>query len=565
MLARVVRPDVDWKLPERVRAGDTFVVELVLTGAEGTKFENIELALVGELTDIGGRTVPIGGDKKVLEAAEMRLPERAEYRAELTVPSDAMGSAYGNEAVEWKVVLTGSIPWWPDLEDYRLIFVDGAPVAPRAPRVVVPTETRPDPKPTDVWVSVDDSDLVLELATEDSAYAPGETIRGRFAVVSLAGHDVYQVELVAVTWQERTDHDGYSYVAYESWAKLIDARGPFSAGTPISFEAKLPLEVPLNDDSFSIRIHLEFDTRSILQRIPVRVAAYHPRTKPTRLPLVGKARWRENWQKLATDHGLERYEETLRGTFDDLDVEIRPEDQGVRASVQYPSLGLDLDVGPRQGSRRGRIFIDAPWAEKRGARARDQTQAEAFLRGKLLDRLKEVEVEELDDRHLVLRGPQAISRNREGLDGFLSAIEHLCTELKSALSRVPPPTGAAPVLDAWRDFAEAQGGKLNVARLAITDLARDLGVGSIETRFDEEGAICGTTIGLRTTGSRISGEVPPELASSLGEGELKIEGNRLVLERDGMLRDPGDAARQLGVLEAIAARLAIGVGQGPYR
>jgi len=250
------------------------------------------------------------------------------------------------------------------------------------------------------------------------------------------------------------------------------------------------------------------------------------------------------------------------------------------ATLGYPSLGLDLELGPRtwrdrlasQVLRTGLTAIDQRFA----AHAREHAQALTVLTPALLSTVASFEEVCMVDASTTLarRGSAHVL---DTLSAFVRDVVATAKELDGAVARVPAPAALADDVPAWRAFAERFRGRLELGRMQVHDAVIGMDRVTLGTEWTRSGVVVGT---------RLRVAIDPPLAAPPATCEdpalapaaraawrellastrsLRIEPSALVVEIGGTLADPAAALPIVELAVALRRSLSGLTGARPFR
>ncbi len=418
----------------------------------------------------------------------------------------------------------------------------------------------------------------LEGSLDRSVLRPGGMLSGRVAAV---GADCRRLDVYLVA----TEHDDQGAHPSGRWRLRVDR--PLNDGESVPFAMSVPKDVTPSfvawgaSLKWSVELHADRAfARDLALRIPVTVALGSGSPEPlTEAPMVGDERVAALWQRVAQHTGATFDGGALHDRIGDVTLRVRPKPNGIEARLAYPSLGIALEGGERDGlqrlagsfSDRGKVpALGDHWNQHFYATAREPAQARAFL-VRSLGRLVALRFHAADDQGLTL----AVDASRD--DG--SELERLVRLARRVAERIPEATLEIPIpaeLDhgAWEQAALALEARLSPGP---PRLEAESGAWTIDTRWPEEGhpftrlsARATTPIDERLHADSILGlpdalsrDARP-LAEALAEsGRLLIGASEVALEIPGLTPEPATLEPTVGRLTRLVRHLR--VDEGPYR
>lgn len=417
-------------------------------------------------------------------------------------------------------------------------------------------------------------DPYLEGSLDRSVLRPGGMLSGR---VAAAGADCRKLEVHLVA----TETDGQGPHPSGRWRLRVNRE--LKAGESVPFAMSIPADVTpsfrTGRAALGWAVELQADrafARDLTLRIPVTVALGSDEPEPlTEAPMVGNERIAALWQRMAQHTGTTFDGGALRDRIGEVELTVRPGAEGIEARLTFPTLGIDLEGGEREGLRRvtGRGKVPAlgeRWNRLFYASAREPAQAQVFL-ARALGRLVAVRFHAADDEGLTL----AIDAPHD--DG--SELERMVRLARRVAERIPDAAEAMPMpggldRDGWERAAEALEARLSPGppRLRATD-----GAWTIDTRWPEEGEpFTRLSAGARTpiderfhTGSTeelpeaLSRDARPLAEWLAREGRLHIAADEVALELPGLTEEPATLEPAIDRIGRLLRLLR--VDDGPYR
>jgi hypothetical protein len=441
-----------------------------------------------------------------------------------------------------------------------------------------PRAERPAPRPVTVSsAGHGDGALFLELALDDTAFAPGEVITGAFSLANIRSRRVDAATVALIPTLPAAIHTGdvsvFKSLVGVSEGSTVRFAIPLSPATALSFPSRVyPIEQA---------VVLRIDGSPVTCRIPVVIDTFTPRpgAEAPAPPVVGSARWRFAWRDEGARAGLaiEGRELELTGTLANaVEARVRPHGNGVRARLRWETLGLGISVEPRKVLSGGLSFeaIDPSFARRFSVHGREREQIEAALGEDLRRALLVFEEAALDDTGARIHGFGS-ARDPSALRRFLALLSTLADAVVAAEQRVPPPSWVdAATASAWQAFAAATAGRFHAGRMAVTGAFVDGDRLDLTTHPDAHGLPERTRLTLiidppADRASLLAEGAEADLVRSVAERDaaphVEIRAEAVVLEIAGRVADPAALAAPMAEMTRLARRLRGETSRGPYR
>lgn len=504
--------------------------------------------------------------KTSIEKGTRRVPVSLALPSDLPPTCDA-----GDLWVAYTLRATADVPWWWD------------PVELRDVTLVLP---RPDQRPPrDRWVTESKARgdaLYVELALDDLAFAPGESITGAFSVGNVSGHRLDGAEVSLVP--ER----GSIALGVPNASPVFKSLVGAAEGSVIHFAVPVPREaVPSHESrigSVARALRVSIDGTGVSCEAPITIDAYPPRSghAESQGELIGKSRWRSGWSEVGDRYGLVCDRDALRlsGALAGgaVEVSIEPRGNQLSAKLTWERFGIDLAV-------RGRGLIEvtdvelrlaSPTFRKRFvARGREEAQVVAALGPELCEAIEAFGEIVLRDAGARV-GMDAQARDAEALGVFVSHIDALASAVAATEAHIPPPAcfderAAA----AWRAFAELTTGRLRQGSMSVLGAVVDGDHVDVETLF-EAGSVSGTRVTLALDPEAPVPDpviapgplVAAARAAAPGHNDapgFELEASAMTVTLPTMIADPAALRPLLMEMQRHARALRGETTRGPYR
>jgi hypothetical protein len=324
----------------------------------------------------------------------------------------------------------------------------------------------------------------------------------------------------------------------------------------------------------------------IVVRAPLAIApAQRTDRNVGRVAPVGRERMLAVWQAEAQRHSLVVDAEGdgmhgMRGTVRvRITSEHRDGDYWLVAELIGPSAGLDLDVTERSWRDAlaiGVVKTEIEHVDKRfTVHAREHLQAKPFVDA-FVPSLVSFEEATAGDAvtHLASRGSV---HSTERVDSFVREVLAVADALERARPLVGPPALLAADVPAWRLFADAIHGRLELGRMWIHDARVGMDTVSLGCTWDREGLLLGTTVrvaldpALESTPSSMDAPTISPAARDawkLLAGRTKkvtVLPDLILCELEGKLADPAAAMPVIESGVALRRSLTGTKAAGPFR
>lgn len=579
------RPDVEIKIPPVVHPGEEVDIQMSVESRSDTPIDFIDLAFEGDEI----LSLVVDGDQSRVHSIVhlgTRLRDRGvlnegkhRFRARFKVPSSAPASYLGvRVTIRYEVRLHIAIPWWPDLKETYEVLVEPHPT--------------PRPKPQSMTAtSASGPEPFIELSLTDTAFAPNDEVSGAFAVGNLPQRENEGVEISLVGVELASD-GGVNARGAEQFRFIVPTvfQTPKDGGV-VPFRFRVPKDVMPSFSSTSCQllwvVHAALRLPwgwSAACRIPVKIGRHNlPREGSTARPEIGAARWRRLWSEAGLGHGLalSDTELALIGWRGDVQIRValeesKGEEAALTATLQYPSLELDLQVSPQ-------FMVVMPndleaQFESYRIRCRELEQGKAFFSAELRAALAAFKTMRVNDTRTVVRSP-GTGHGQPGIGDFLANAAALAEALALAIQRIPPPAAMREALPAWRTFAAATGGRLAAGGMFLAAASIDAALFDVATTFQGE-EVSGTRIDMQIDPPldfRVSMDdadsftaAPPgsrdfAVALQASVAGLKIHPNAISVELAAPTLDPADLRPRMIEMLMLAKRLRGERTPGPYR
>ena len=585
------RPKLDLRLrPGKVSPGQTVEVIATFDSRSRTPIDKVEFRLNGPLL------VPAGqvyfAHQPTIRLAARHTPRefttgRHEVRARFAIPPNAPPSFRSRGfAIEYVLSVHVDIPWWPDVDKRYVVPVVLPPSAPRsASPGVFCTDSR-GPRERVLYAEASLDDVVVE---------PGGVVTGAVSFNNTAFRRMRGVEVAFVS-KITAIASGTTWETHRYAAPVCSGTPPESEAVP--FRVRVPSDVTPEFATPWARVawHLEvaIDTgwsREVLLAIPIRVV---PATAGgasalvvgSSAPSVGRERRMRLWSTVAQQLSLQ-YDaaaETLRLSHGTSTATITLEQGGsglqLCASLAWPSLGIDIDVGPAQWTDRfatEEINVgDAAFDEQFRVRGRVAEQILAVLstdvRRALLGSL-DARVHDEGARFSIADA----GLDPERLASFARHTARLLEAFEKAFANVPPPVRLASHRDAWVRFAERLAGRLEIGRMWIHGGSFGMEQVEVGTNWMRDGEFDSTLLRVRFEEPITSSFDPdepgdaPEATKTLAR-EIRASArdatfgpDAITVELGALFTDPIHLEPHLERMSRLARALTGRLDLGPYR
>lgn len=575
------RPDVQVRLPKRITLGDQIRVEVTLTSASHTPIDFVALALALFETSAANTNQP--WERQLLRkglrvAGEGELsPGKKRYEAAFALPADAPPS-YDGVSLKYRYELTVhvAIPWWLDAREKFDISVAPAPVTRSAPAPVATS-------------SALGKGPFIELSLGSRAFAPRDVITGSLAFGGLGGGAPLSLALALVAYERRLlPRVEVTEAIRFRVAKAVSAA---DEGREMPFRMAVPSNAFPTFQTPSTSLFWVFEARlqvrgaaEVVHAIPIGIAPFTtPAINEASPRRVGKGRWHAVWVEAGKKHGFAADERdlVLHSASSGCAVTVRTgmvdDKPGLEAEIRYPSLGINLSVGPR--SFFSRTMDIAPQLDDVRLWGREEAQVRAMMVHELVRAMVDVDTIEMDDERAIARSATP-SHDQPWIGGFLDKVAALARGIQAGSSAIPPPAKVAHYAPSWQRFAEVTGGRFCAGAMSVFGARIDTETVDVLTTFDDEGTPKTTLIALAGSGEEaahqgaesLDDEALPPLAKPIVH-ELKKKAHEIQLGTGGKVlvtlpsavEDPGALRDTIDGMMRLAALLRGDRKLGPYR
>lgn len=496
---------------EIVRPGGALEVRVVLRSNEPIAYDAVQVSVEGrarryhKTTRSGNASRRVYHVAPVLEAREDLPAGSVDGQRELTVTfelPDELPPTYDSDWSDIGYLARAQvvIPGWLDARAERAFVVEVGDAAP-ASRQAVRVMSEPG----------EDDAIAIEVSLPQRDFGYADTVRGQLAIWSEPKHNVKWIEL-AVSSIETPRVDSRVGATVTGTSSSIELEVP-PPGEPISFALPLHRDLGLAFETSLIEVSHALVVRAVRSLasdaelcVPIRlIRPGAPIVPAPRAGSVGLDRlrwvWRKEREALARIEDVEirsfSFEERrVRFSVDGIPVTLALEDQRAgghtTALIDYPDLGLGLELGMRSWTHFGGGIQLALHDDRFYASARDEAQAKSFLTAPVLAALGRADEVALDDAAVVL-SLRALLRTRKSLGGALAVAVEATRALAAAYAGIAPPRGLEEGLARYRSFAAARGASLRVGDMTLTGFALRGAACGLAQRFSGK-AVEGTTL-----------------------------------------------------------------------
>ncbi|HEY2365928.1 MAG TPA: hypothetical protein VGH87_06060 [Polyangiaceae bacterium] len=574
--------------------GEPFDVDVVLASRSETPTEYVDVSLVGEV----GVAIPQG---KTVAARQIQHVQRQAFRwtpgtlavgdhrqrVRFVLPNWAPPSfraAGGWCRVAYTVEVHVVIPMWID----RHAFF-GLPVA--APAHVPAAETQ-------ALVATHTNGpqsgaMYIECSLDATELAPGEELRGDVSFANVAQKRVRRITL-SIVGSERTRDPYTAANAVMRYATTL-VSGPPPEGESFPFRFALPANLWPSFDARLFGLVWTFEVRAdvvlgadVVLTIPIDVVRLPPGVEPPprshRAAPVGNQRLARLWTIVAQRKGISYDEQsaTMIASHGAVSMTLAREAYegtlGTVAVFRYPHLGLDVKLGERGLFALLTRHFDLP-SDLANARftvtGREPAQLQHFFDPELSAYLGTAARAELDDDQCRIHVPGAAS-SASALENVTATALHLMNLLDTAISHITPPLAVATFAPAWRAFADATSGRLELGRLWIHDAS----IGGF--RFEVGTVFVPDSPVPRGTLARVPIEPPLDHAPNVNDAALSALArdalqalmsdprfyagtHELGIYIEGATPDPAVLAPKIEAMISVLRALRGAVAAGPFR
>lgn len=574
--------------------GEPFDVDVVLTSRSETPTEHVDVSLVGEV----GVAIPQG--KTVATRQAQHVPKQffrwtpgtlgvGDYRQRFRflLPNWAPPSyraAGGWCRVAYTVEVHVTIPMWIDRRAYFALPVAAPPHMPAAGTQTIIATHANGPQ---------SGAMYIECSLEATQLSPGEEIHGDVSFANVASKRIRRVTL-SIIGTERTREPYNAVNAVIRYATTLISGAP-PEGESFPFRFSLPRDLWPSFDARFFALQWAFEVRAdvvlgsdVVLTIPIDVARMPPGVEPPprshRAVPVGRQRLARLWAIVAQRMGITYDDQSAMMIASRGNVSMtiaREAYEGTLGSVavfRYPHLGIDVKLGERglfTALTRHFTLPNAAADKRLMVTGREDLQLAAFFDPDLVQYLATAVRVELDDDQCRIHVPGAASTSST-LESVTRTALHVMNLLDAATARIPPPFVMAQHVAAWRAFADATGGRLELGRLWIHDASIGGFRFEVGTVFEPDSPT------PRGTLVRVPIEPPLEHApdvndaglSALARDALKAltadesfhaDAHELGMYIDGPTPDPSVLAPKIEAMISVLRALRGQVAAGPFR
>jgi hypothetical protein len=467
--------------------GEPFDVDVVLASRSETPTDFVDVSLVSEV----GTAIPQG--KSVATRQMQHVPKQDfrwqpgtlgigdhRQRFRFTLPAwtpPSYRAAGGWCRVAYTVSVHVAIPMWIDRHAYF-----GLPVAAPAQVITAGTQTIVATHGNGPQSGA----MYIECSLDATQLSPGEELRGDVSFANVSSKRIRRVTL-SLVGTERT-HQPYEAANTVLRYATTLVSGPPPEGESFPFRFTLPSNLWPSFDAQIFSLQWAFEVRAdvvlgadVVLTIPIRVSRLPPGVEPPprshRAIPVGRQRLARLWAIVAQRMGIAYDDQsaTMLASRGNVSMTIAREAYegtlGTVATIRYPHLGLDVKLGERglfTALTRHFALPNAAADERFRVTGREEAQLAAFFDRDLSAYLSTATRVELDDDQCRIHVPGAAS-TASTLESVTRTALHVMGLLDAAIARVTPPLAMAGYVAAWRAFADATSGRLELGRLWIHD------------------------------------------------------------------------------------------------
>jgi hypothetical protein len=539
------RPEIDIKLPSSVFPGETFHVELVVTGRSVTPidFIAVDFCVTNGTRNPANNSVFQSHETFHVSANVAKKGELREkvyrYRAAFEVPV-TLSPTYLGAAIESRacVEVHIAIPWWLDVRERYDVTILPVPIARPKPEAITGSSLRGN-KP------------FVEISLRAQCFAPGETIEGAVAFGNLGGSHAEDLEPALVGYETFTNLmfgptdvkiEAHRHSAFLAVSNAGEGREiPFRLAVPAS--APPSLSLPRGKLSWMLEARLNLrGAWDVIHRIPVTIAAFegHTRVAGAEPIQIGAGRWHAVWDEAGSAAGLALEPKKLRLTGElsgcDVSVKVGKNDakrSSLVARLRFRTWGLGLSLAKAGLLDRATYFPDEELERRFRITGRDPAQVREALIPSLRTALLAFDEVTLGDDEAEVHS-DAPGYDQPWIGTFLGKVTSLALALDKASRHIRAPQEMAAFVPAWKRFAEGLDADLTAGNMAITGGEFEGAVFEIRTEFEGK-TPAATTIEL---------VIDPPL-----DGVLDLA------SAEAILQAPAAAREILGSLEALCRPL----------
>jgi hypothetical protein len=497
--------------PKDPRPGDTVQFEATLISRSETPVDAVQLRFRG-MEERALKTVSTGKSSMVVRGKHCHLDreltvkgmllskgERKVIPFKVVLPAGVPPSWNSRlSKIDYLVEIRVDIPWWPD-RTARFELPVGATPRRLLAQPELYSNAPEGPRGTE---------LNLELSLESITASLGGLVRGAVAALNASHHRVSRLEVCAVVFDSPTGQSQFGPVeVFRTRAVVLAPESP-EDGRSYPFEVRLPDHVSSSFAGPLVTVSWQLEARAVVsferdvvlvtgldicvrdgERGDVRVGA--PRLAP-----LGSERRALVWAQVAQSTGLSNSAdvETMSGRFGEVALEValelRADQLHAVATLEWPSLGLDLTVTERRWTdafKRDVSLQDGAFDARFAVRGREAEQVRELVDSELRGVLLGFERVALDDSGAQLASPGNGSTAEE-LEPFVRKAIHAATSVSRGLAVVPAPAALAAGREAWAAAAQKWAGQFFAGDFSIRHGAYRGATVELVTCFDETGA-----------------------------------------------------------------------------
>jgi hypothetical protein len=574
--------------------GEPFDVDVVLTSRSETPTEHVDVVLVSEV----GVAIPQG--KTVAARQIEHVPKQyfrwtpgtlgvGDYRQRFRfiLPNWAPPSyraAGGWCRVAYTVDVHVVIPMWIDRRAYFAL-----PMAAPARMPTAATQTIIATHPNGPQSGA----MYIECSLDATQLSPGEEIHGDVSFANVASKRVRRVT-ISILGTERT-HEPYNAANPVLRYATTLISGPPPEGENFPFRFTLPRDLWPSFDARLFGLQWAFEVRAdvvlgadVVLTIPIDVSRLPPGIEPPprshRAIPVGRQRLGRLWAIVAQRKGLTYDDQsaTMIGSRGNVSLTIAREAYegtlGTVATYRYPHLGLDVKLGERglfAGLTRHFDLPDPRANARFTVTGREPAQLERFFDQELTTYLGTAVRAELDDDQCRIHVPGAAS-TASALEGVTRTAIHVMNLLDAAISRIAPPLAVATFVGAWRAFADANNGRLELGRLWIHDASMGGFRFEVGTVFEPDSPTPrGTLVRVpieppldqapTVDDAALSAVARDALKSLVADKGFHADTHELGIYVEGATGDPATLSPKIEAMISVLRALRGAVAAGPFR
>lgn len=585
------RPELTVYLtPSEASPGDRLHVRIRLDSHSITPYDAVDVALIGrearyKRTTSTGKTTHVQYHRRDIVRLGARFEGGIlskgvwERDVNIDLPVDLPPTYKSSlSTIEYELSVRVHIPWWPDRTGVYVVKVKPLKTAPKAAKPCLYSTQSGE---------IRSGEPVIELSLEDEQLFLGGTLEGAIAVSDLGKRRLRRVELSLSSIETALVQSTAGPAETDKRTWTICESTPEN-GKSMAFRLNIPKDVPTTFQSPFIRVDHALEARAVVafgSDISLRVPALvlrgshkkRERTANTIPPLVGHERHSAVWQAAVAQIQLPpgadiRFEPEAQAAIlhvGDISVQIREElrsDTGpcLVASMEYPTLGLDLRLAERSWTEFGSKFasLDKKLQKRFTISAREEAQAAHLLNPGVARALGSFHEVGLSDDGAVLMRKGGVHQIT-GLQRFIIGVYELAQAMWTAISNLPPPQSMAQALQAYQRFAQQKGIRLRRADCALPQWTLRGVPLMLDHRWD----------GVIPVESRLWTPKPQEADSAGGNWKQALEavGQGSVVQDDEriglvlpLVQDPEELSDLFELFSTAISRIS-GAKIGPYR